>query len=199
MARVEISGNVGATHWMNGFWALVTGVPLFSDISTLATDFYGAFETNLLPRMGTDSHQLLSKVEYFTGTGSILAETNADHAGGQTGTAEISSAAIVIAWQIEEIYRGGKPRTYLGAQSEAKRDTNHTWQDSHVSDTASAAADFLEAVNGFTTTNVTSVSLGCLHFFRAGVALTPPTFSPFLGASCQKRICTQRRRLGPEL
>jgi hypothetical protein len=199
IVRLKISGTFETTSWMNGFWLLTTGTPAPGDLSDLATDCYGAYQTTLLTQMDEDSIQRRSDVEYFTSGGSIKASSLANHAGSVSGDNLPSSAAVVLSWVIESTYRGGKPRTYLGGQRHNDVDSNHTWSDAHVAACTTQAVAFLDAINSLAPGDITSVTLGTVHFFSGGLALDPPTFDPFLGAGAQKRICSQRRRLGPEL
>lgn len=194
-----VKGNCGDSTWANGFWLLTTGVPGGTDLADLATDIYGAYETRFLPNFSDDCHMTECTVEYFTSDGSIPAAAFADHAGANSHFTSSASVAAVISWGIEPVYRGGKPRTYLPSVPQDKRATARTLQDDFVSSLTTGAAGFLGDVNGLAPGSIETVTLGVVHFFSAGVALDPPTFDPFVSASCQKRICSQRRRLGPEI
>jgi hypothetical protein len=57
----------------------------------------------------------------------------------------------------------------------------------------------ISGLNGLSDGTFTSVTAGVWHKFRAGAALAPPVFAPYTSASIQRRICTQRRRLGSEI
>jgi hypothetical protein len=56
----------------------------------------------------------------------------------------------------------------------------------------------IASVNAITTGGITGTTLGVWHLFSGGVALNPPSFEAYSSATAQKRICTQRRRLGDE-
>jgi hypothetical protein len=189
----------GDTSWSVGYWLELTGTPDSGDLVDLATDVYGAFETTLLVPQSTGSHLTECAIEYFTGVGSMSVASFANHAGGDDSGGLPANLACVVSWGIVDTYRGGKPRTYLPGMSQGNEASVRTWDDDFVTAVSAAGAAFITAVNGITTTNLTSVSLGTLHFFSGGVALDPPTFDPYLTASAQKRICTQRRRLGREI
>jgi hypothetical protein len=75
----------------------------------------------------------------------------------------------------------------------------HEWSGSHIANLTAGGAGYLTDVNGLTTTNISTVTLGVWRFFSGGAALAPPVFWPFLSVSGQSRVCSQRRRLGPEL
>ena len=182
-----------------GMWALLTGVPDGSDLADLATDLYGVWETNLLGLQHAGVNLVECEVRYWDGTSWISASAFAVHAGGVSGHAITAQAAMLISWGILASYRGGKPRTYIIGVTEVDLQDQRLLTDAKVAALAAAGASFLSDANALTTTNVTSVSIGTVHFFRAGAALAPPTFDPFMTASAQKRVCTQRRRLGSEV
>ncbi|MGH6840457.1 MAG: hypothetical protein ACREDT_17060, partial [Methylocella sp.] len=97
-----------------GHWLLTTGTPDFGDLAPLATDLYGVYETNLLAFASNDVTLTECAVEYFTDTGSMSASALASHAGGTTDSPSMSAqTSSVLGFQIEEGYRGGKPRMYL--------------------------------------------------------------------------------------
>ncbi|MGH6840456.1 MAG: hypothetical protein ACREDT_17055, partial [Methylocella sp.] len=110
-----------------------------------------------------------------------------------------AQTSSVLGFQIEEGYRGGKPRMYLPFTGSDQIDTPRTFGDVYVAALQAAGASFIDDVNGLAPTGFDTVSIGVVHFFSGGVALAPPTFSPYLAVHAQKRICTQRRRLGAEI
>jgi hypothetical protein len=199
VAHARIKGTYGDTAWATGFWLLVGGTPLFADITALATDMFGIFETTLLTQLDNDVVETECDVEYWTGTGNMISEVFGAHNGGVVGGGFGASTAAVISWAITDSYRGGKPRNYLPGVPIGAAGTQRLFTDAFVSSLRTQAAAFLADVNAITTTHISSVALGVVHFFRGGVALSPPTFDPYIGASVQKRYCSQRRRLGAEI
>lgn len=199
VAHARIKGTYGDTTWATGFWLLVAGDLVFSDVTDLATDMAGAFETTLLTRLDNDCVMTECDVEYWTGVGNMLSSVFFSHAGGQSGGGFGAGTAAVLSWALAGSYRGGKPRNYLPGIPIAAAATQRLYTDAFVSALQTQAAAFQAAVNGISSTNIDSVSLGVVHFFSGGVALDPPTFDPFLGVGVQKRYCSQRRRLGAEL
>lgn len=197
--RIRYFGTYDDSTWANGFWALTTGSPAAGDLSDLATDFLGAFVTDFLPSFHVNAAVTHCDLEYFTSTGSVPASSYDTNFGSDSSARLPASAAGVISWGTDERYRGGKPRTYLGGRAEGTLDTARIWKDSFVSQLSTDGAAFMGHVNAFTSGGLTTVTLGVYHFFSGGVALAPPTFAPFLSANGQKRVCTQRRRLGSEL
>jgi hypothetical protein len=199
IAHARIKGTYGDTTWATGFWLLVGGDLVFSDVTDLATDMFGIFETTLLTQLDNDCVETECDVEYWDGTGTMLSSVFGSHAGGVSGGGFGASTAAVLSWAIAPTYRGGKPRNYLPGIPIGAASSQRLFTDVFVSSLQAAAGDFLDAVNGITSTNIDSVSLGVVHFFSGGVALAPPTFDPYLGVGVQKRYCSQRRRLGAEI
>jgi hypothetical protein len=138
-------------------------------------------------------------VRYYSGAGDEQVSVTADHTGAESGGGLTANAAAVISWGILSSYRGGKPRTYIPGIGANALASARALSATFVASASAAAASFIDDVNALATGGITSVSLGTLHFFAAGVALAPPTFDPFVSARCQPRVCSQRRRLGAEV
>lgn len=198
-AHVSWMGVNGDSSWATGAWLLISGTPGGTDRSDLATDLYGTFETNILGHLGTGCTLTECKVEFFESGGSIVAETFATHSGSASDAALPANVAVVLSWQILTTYRGGKPRNYIPGVNIGALISRRLYSDSYVSTMSGAARDWLDDVNALTAGGITAVSMGTVHFFSGGVALSPPWFDPYLGVAAQKRVCTQRRRLGREL
>lgn len=199
VARVSWKFTMESALATSGMWALITGAPTGADLAALATDLYGVWETNILPLQQAGVNQVECEVRYWNGSSWDSASAFAVHAGGSAGNTTTANAAMLISWGILSSYRGGKPRTYVIGIREADLADSRLLTDAKVTALSAAGAGFLDDANAITTTNITSVSMGTVHFFRAGAALAPPTFDPYLSASGQKRVCSQRRRLGREV
>jgi hypothetical protein len=198
-ARVSWKFTLGSLHATCGIWIDTTGTPGSGDLSDLATDLYGIWQDNLLPHQSTYVNLVECSLRYYSGSGEIVAESFASHAGDDSGSVCPINTAMLISWGITSSYRGGKPRTYIPGVAVGSTDGNAFLSDAKVAALTTDAATFLGLVNALNPGSITTVSLGCQHFFSAGAALTPPTFDPFVNASAQKRLCTQRRRLGHEV
>ena len=179
-------------------WLLTTGVPGTGDLSTLATDLYGAFQTTFLGPLSSSCSLTECTVHYFSSGEEITASSSAVHSGGDESEIIGVNTASVISWTISTRYRGGKPRNYLCGMSQAALGGSRKWTDGYVAAQTANAGTFLTTVNGLAPGSITTVTLGCIHFFRGGVALSPPTFDPFIAGKAQQRICSQRRRSGHE-
>lgn len=199
VAKVRYVGAVGDAGWGNRFWLLTTGTPTYAQVADLATDLYGVYQTNLLPVQSAASNLLECIVTYYDGAGNMEASAAAVHSGAASGAAVPVNAAGCISWKIGSSYRGGKPRTYLPGVVIGNLASERTFNTTYLDAVQTGAAAFIDDVNGLAPTGFDSVSLGVVHFFSGGVALSPPTFDPYLAASVQTRVCSQRRRLGREL
>jgi hypothetical protein len=177
---------------------MLTGAVDGTDLASLAGDVLAEFNTGLAPHFTEDSEVTGCSARYYSGSGEISAVASSSTFGSRSGFAT-NNDCVLLSWGISSSYRGGKPRTYLPPGGTADRASGHAWDSAYLAAVNTSAAAFLTAVDALTYSSIDSVSLGCLHFFRAGAALDPPTFDPFTTVSVQPRICSQRRRLGPEL
>jgi hypothetical protein len=180
-------------------WLNVTGTPTGDDLVALATALFEAWDAGPLVYQSGLCHLVECRVQYWNGSSYDAASYFNDEAGSQETTLSPASAAAVLSWQISSSYRGGKPRNYVPFIALAQIATERVFSDAFVGAMTVAQAGLLTAISAITTTNISAVVPGTVHFFRAGVALAPPTFDPYLSGDCQKRICSQRRRLGREI
>jgi hypothetical protein len=199
VARLAFKGNFGTASWLNGYWLAVTGTPGPGDLSNIAGSCYAQFQTHFLGNLHSDVHLKECTVRYYDGVGSSQASVFADHNGGGASTKEAANVAMVISWQPLSSHKGGKPRSYLVGPNPDGIADHTTFTDVYVTGMSNAAADFLSGINGLSHGGISAIALGFLSFFNNYTARNPPVFNAYLGAQAQKRICTQRRRLGREI
>lgn len=193
--RVRIIGTGGDSAWGVGFWLQTSGTPAPGDLNDLAQSIHEAWVSNVMPLMGTDFHVTETIVTYYRTVDAIQGTYVHSDAGGQTGTTIPASAAMVLSWTIASHYRGGKPRTYLPGLKASAMTNDSQWDSAASSDVHDAVADWLTAVNALDAGGISSVVVGVLHFFSAGVALVPPTFSAYAGVVARQKIGSQRKRI----
>jgi hypothetical protein len=198
VAKCTIRGNYTSANWENVFWCAITGSLTYSNINTFATDFYGAFQTNLLPQMDASAFMTECLVTYYDGAGNPEGSISASHAGGASGGGITAAAATVLSWKIPASWRGGKPRTYLAAPPASSLSDQRLFSDGYVASMLTSADNFLTTVNGITLSGVTAVRLGTVSFQHANAWRTPPVMFEYDAVAIQQRVCTQRRRLGRE-
>lgn len=196
--RAIWSGSYLESAWSTGMWLLTTGTPGAGDLSALATDLYGAFQTTFLGPLSSSCSLLECTVHYFNAGEELTASSSAVHTGGDESEIIAVNTASVISWTISTRYRGGKPRNYLCGVSQAALGGTRQFTDGYVASQTTHAATFLSTVNGLAPGSIETVTLGVVHFFRHGAALAPPTFDPFIAGKAQKRVCSQRRRSARE-
>lgn len=196
--KAIVAGNNAGHAWSNRFWLEAVGSPSGSDLDDLADAVFTAYEDNLLDWTNTFNHCTSCTAVYYTGTAQLEGFHSGDEVGLASGSLYPVSAAVVVSWHIPEHYRGGKPRTYLPGAIVTDAGTASSWADDFVASRNTDAASFLADMNAITAGGITSVEFGVYRFFSGGVALDPPTFSAFTSGQVQKRVCSQRRRLGPE-
>lgn len=192
-------GHIGGLPWTNTVWFAFEGSPSGSDLDTLADGGYTAWEDNLLDF--TSTANVLTQCVATVWDGGL--ELEGVHVASEAGTNDQEpvpgNVALVVSWKIREHYRGGKPRSYIAGCTRDKYASNAAWDDDFVAAVSTLAQSYLDDVNALTAGGITAVVASVVHFFSDGAALDPPQLSPLVGAAAQKRICTQRRRLGAEL
>jgi hypothetical protein len=187
---------IGATStWGLGYWLQTAGTPAPGDLDDLAQGAHEAFASTVLDLMGTDFSIEETTVTYYRTVDELVGSYVHHDAGGQTGTTIPASAAMVLSWTIASHYRGGKPRTYLPGLKASAMSNDSLWDSGASSDVHDAAVDWLTAVNALGPGGISSVIMGVLHFFSAGLALVPPTFSGYSGVVARRKIGSQRRRI----
>jgi hypothetical protein len=184
-------------RWWVGFDE--PGDPTVGDADAVAAGIFAAYAAHVLPYHSTAFSLLSVDAHLFGSSGEVIGGFAAPTPGLESGTGAQTMAAVVASWRDGQAYRGGKPRTYLGGIPESARSTTYTWNDTYLNALSGGLADFLNTVNALAPSPITGLKLGCLHRWRAGVALSPPVFAGFTGVRTQKRVCTQRLRLGSEI
>jgi hypothetical protein len=187
--------------WVNTFWVLTTGYDTATgpDVLELCEGIHGAYADNFQPQAPSASHLEATKVVLYQTSDELSAVFAADVGGAISGDDLPAQVCRVVSWGISSYYRGGHPRTYLCAATYSQLDGVTELDGTTIANNTAAAANYLDDVNALTPTNLPTVTLGTLRRRSGNANLTPPVFYPYFNASCQPRICTQRRRLGREL
>lgn len=180
---------------------VTSGAPVPGDLAALATALSAGWNSPSLQGNLSDQCTLDELVVgYSFGSGVELEGGAAMGDPGLIGGGACPvNSAIVASLHTGERYRGGKGRIYLpGAPISAILNLRE-WTDDFVSAIGPGVDNLISVINGATSGPFTSVTACVRHQFSAGAALTPPTFTPISSTSIQRRICTQRRRLGDTL
>lgn len=198
--RLVIGMLEGSTPMANVLWTSVTtsGTPSAADLDAYNTAFSNAFKTNFAPHMANTCGFVQSQAQLFLpGNGLVasLIPMSGAGTGGALGSA-VQSTASVVSWQINDYYRGGKPRTYVCCTPGSLIVNNSDLTAAEMSALLSSALAFRTAVNALTSTPIPTSVLGTVSFRRGGVELAPPVFKTYIGAKVHPRVGTQRHRLG---
>lgn len=203
------------TGWVKAKW-IVDDMPTSSTIRlTFATsgpptagDCSG-LAGNLTPAFGNPSfvgnlsaQAILTELEVgysFGGGVSIVGLADADDPGLIGGGACPLSSAVVVSFHDGDRYRGGKSRIYVPGAPLSAMLSLREWTDDFISALTDGIGTCLVDIAAATFGAFTAVTPAVRHQFSGGAALTPPVFNPIDSFSIQRRICTQRRRLGSEI
>ena len=105
-----------------------------------------------------------------------------------------AGSSLMINWQQQRRYRGGKPRTYLPAGGASHMLTVSQWGPTQLASLA-AAAVALQAAGVGTYGELHCTGLGCVSYVYRGVARIDPIFEVFTGYTVSSFIRSQRRRV----
>jgi hypothetical protein len=205
VARVKLIGSNQGTPWVAlFFWHYLAGTVTAGDLVSLCTGFATAFDTHLKAAFATTVQlQNVEAYDLSSRTGAVGSATGFT-TGTRLGTALPTSTAAVASWKVNYRWRGGHPRTYWPAGVTADVENGHLW--------ASAAASAFDSGNGAFLTAVNTQIVGgqggyltCIRYVHTppggtGPAyLNPPLDLRIQDVSVDRRLDTQRRRLGPDL
>lgn len=182
--------------WDSGHDVFLTGTPLQADLDQWCADASTAWFDNILGMLSSSCTYVGASLRYSDGTTEMEGTSTVLDNGGASGSGTPLSIAVVLSMKISSFYRGGHPRMYLAGVPESAIGSDKTFGSTFVGDMETGWAAYLDTVAGLTETNITSTAVGVIHRVSGGAPLVPPTFEPFTGSKVQRRICSQRRRLG---
>jgi hypothetical protein len=203
LVRVAVTvGNVTvpARYFQNVFHVLGQAAltPTSSQLNTFAAAFLTAYANAFKTLILVNNQVKQCDVTTLDGIGVK---------GIATGTTACTAAApglppqcaVALSWVSYGYYRGGKPRTYLGAQPNAILINPFDSQIAPANATAikTAGQGFLTAVNALTIGSV-PIALGYVQYFKDYAMLTTPIFRAFSDVKVHERLDSQRRRSGRE-
>lgn len=205
VARVKMNGTNNGTPWVAlFFWHYLTNAPDSSGMSALAAGFGAAWQSHLLPAFGVTVS--LSNVEAWDlsrrdgPVGAFTAGFTGSRAGGPLPT----SVSAVVSWKVNYRWRGGHFRTYWPAGTQTDVTAGHLWTDAAALAFEQGNSAFLAGVNAVTMNGSGGYLTGVRYVTTAGTPPTEQYLNPPLDLRIQdvlvdKRLDTQRRRLGPDL
>lgn len=208
VVRVKLNGTNQNTPWVAlFFWHYLSAPPSSALLSSFCTAFVDAFRTALLPSIAGTVAVNGAEAWDLSARDAAQASGGTAAVGVRPGVPLPTSVAAVASWKVNYRWRGGHPRTYWPAGVATDVVDGHLW-----TDTARTA---FEAGNEAFLTTVNAITLGGAGGYLTAVryvhTVTDPDgtkheeyFNPPLDLRIQdvlvdKRIDTQRRRLGPDL
>lgn len=203
VARFAINGFFGTSPWTNVFWvrngAAVTPSPAaFASITQQILDRYG--ET-LMSLQSSGSQTTDCSGLYYEPNGEVLGfDASGIHFGQHNEDQMPASMAACLGWRVNQRYKGGHPRTYIGGMHRGAFANPRGLAPAFVSTVISNGNAFHVAVNNLGSGDFNDAHLGTVSFVLRGAWRTPPVFRDFVpgAAHCDQRIDTQRRRLGAD-
>jgi len=202
VGRVHLMFAIGALPASCGFWlqSATPGPPTSGDLADLAANIDTFWDVPGIMGVASDSltHDH-TKVVWSDGLGAAVEGESTPGAPGLiAGDAMPANTCAVLSMHDGSHYRGGKGRMYWPGQPNAAAASVSSWSNDFVTTLDAGLNDFLIGVNALTPAWAGTITVGTLHRWLAGVAITP-VFRPSSSITTQHRICTQRRRLGPTI
>lgn len=197
-ARVAFSGTWMTKPWVTVFYLQLTGTGITAaDLNTLAGDIGTAWNTNCAGQVTADVVATACTIVYVPSVGTeIVGSASFSHAGTGGGTSvDNSASSYVINWHINAYYRGGHPRWYVPGPVVADISNGSVVSGTRQSTLISAYSNFLTAVNGYTTTNISATSMGTMSFQSGNAWRGTPLFRKFQSVSVRALLGSQRRRI----
>lgn len=198
--RVALSGTIFGHKWANVFWLDVAtaGPATVSDLQDLANEIDTAYGTDVWGIPCNEAVWTQIALEYFHSGGNLSYVKSISHsAGGGPGAVTDASACFVVDYVISASYRGGHPRVYIPGVKSISITNGSAIDATLMTSIVNGVNAFRNALNAFTTTNLTAVTMGTVSFVRAHAWRTPPVFEPYTSVKPGKssKLGSQRRRI----
>lgn len=200
VARVAIQWGIFTHLAAQVFYLDVThsGPVTVDDLKDIADHLSTEWLAHIQSATSSDAGIFSIDVRFISGVGTEVRYTGSYAAGG-TGSAAVddASACHVIDWVTSEYYRGGHPRSYVPGVMQASVTHGSDVDATTQADIAGSWNDFRNAMNAFSTTNLTALVMGTVRFASGGAWLAPPYFVPFTSCKYGNRgkLGSQRRRI----
>jgi len=198
VVRVRLKGQNSGQVYNNVIYLQYTPpAPTTADLTTLANTIATAWTTNLASLQHGGVSLLGQDLADLTAPTAASISTTHSIPGTRPGTPLLTSAALVVSWQINVRYRGGHPRTYFPWGVVADTTGARLWAAAFVTSALAGARAFRTALNAMTT-GTTTYKLVCVSYRRNNLLLPSPVVYSINDAAVHGRVDTQRHRLGKE-
>lgn len=195
-ARLNHQFVTADTSFMTGHSLFISGVPTQDSIDSLCALASDVFEAHLLAHLAQETTYTNAQLILSTGTSEMVGTSTIDHAGLISGKVASLSLAVVASMRTGDHYRGGHGRSYFGGFTDDRTESDRLWNGAFIGDFETSWAAYLAGVAGLSQDALVVEFNGVVHRFSGKVELDPHTISPMVGSKVQRRICSQRRRLG---
>lgn len=169
--------------------------PSSGDLQTFAAALGGLFSTDIRSLYTTDTELVAVQCTDLSSDSGGVGLASIGITGTVVGAPCTAQACILTSWKILRRYRGGHPRTYWPAPCIAQISTVNSWYAACTDAFTTFAGDLQAAclVVSYGALDVTD--LGTVSYVDSGAPRVDPIFEPFVGASTDSLVRTQRRRL----
>jgi hypothetical protein len=196
--RVALSGSLWSHKWVNVWWLSTpsaSGVTT-NDMKTLADGIAAAWATNVAPVVHTGITLTQVSLEYFPGDGTVLDYVGTYSTVGSRGTGPQDAAcSTVVDWVISAYYRGGHPRSYIGAPASADISNGSDLSSAFLTACATGMNAFRNAVNALAPTTIGTVTMGTVSFVTNHAYRGTALFRAYTSVKIRSKIGSQRRRI----
>lgn len=200
--RVAVQGIKSFENWANILHFLYTGAnPSVADVTTVANDVVGFWNTYMKPRATVDTTLESVKVTDLSSAAGSQVEVAAGPIVGTNAEDPIpGSACFLVDYDVSLRYRGGHPRTYIVGGGDGDLDSAGVdwsiWNPSFIAAMATSWSGFTTHISAITV-GATNLGDQCAVRYRsAGVPLAVPIVLDLPTFNTESRVCSQRRRLG---
>jgi hypothetical protein len=203
--RASLNGINGPnSRWTNVFWIRdgSQSVPSDAALNSIAQIVYGSFKDKFLIHMNTEAVLEGCQVIYYGANGlAIGGQYILNSNGTRVGTPLPAQVASVVSWHLQQRYRGGHPRTYIGALVDDIMRDQRLFLDSWCDTLRVSADEFHFQINAMNVGGGADSHLGTVSFVLDKAWRSPPVFRDFTpgAAIVDNRIDTMRRRLGHDV
>jgi len=195
--KFEFITNLQIGQAVNIFHAKYTGgPPANADLETFYTANSAVLLRPYIHNLAVDYELASIKITDLTSDTSAAIEVSPAVAGTNGGSGIPQSASVLMSYIVARRYRGGHARSYLPFGTDADLANNVTWSGTFTTNVSNDMTAFVNAINAYSGSGLTSLTFGQLSYVSAGARRATPVFDPALIGAVRPRICTQRRRLG---
>lgn len=192
-------------NWANVLhWQYSGTAPSSAQLNTLAAQIGTQWGVNMAATCPSPTTMTLVTLTDLTGPTAGAGESNVSHAGTRGDDSIPANAALLIHYQVNFRYRGGKPRTYLYCGGNADLEGAGKWNALFAQAVQDAWRNYLSALSTFSTGSGTLGNLVLVRYQDKTINPVPPhkLTSPLVltqaitTAIADPQMASQRGRIG---